>query len=77
MNRRQLFAALLSSLALGVATTARAADTEKNPINSLEQQRYKQNPVYIVFESYILDVIGHLPPDKSKTIQSMNLRKVF
>ena len=43
----------------------------------MQQQRYKQNPVYLFFESYILDTIGHLPPERARAIQSMNLQKVF
>ncbi|HEX7641375.1 MAG TPA: hypothetical protein VF472_04090 [Burkholderiaceae bacterium] len=46
-------------------------------MNTLTQQRYKENPVYLFFENYILDVVGQLPPEKSKAIQAMNLQKVF
>lgn len=46
-------------------------------MSQLEQPRYKQNPVYIFFENYILDVVGHLPRERAERIQSMNLQKVF
>jgi hypothetical protein len=70
--------ALCLSLLVGVPTRAGAPEPQKSTKSfPLEQPRYKQNPVYILFESYILDVIGHLPEDRSRKLQSMNLQKVF
>ena len=43
----------------------------------LDHPRYKANPIYLIFECYIEDAIGHLPEIKSKTLQEMNLQKVF
>ena len=53
------------------------AISQNQGMNVLAQPRYRENPVYIFFENYILDVIGYLPPEKSKAIQAMNLQKVF
>jgi hypothetical protein len=39
--------------------------------------RYKDKPIYLLFEHYIMDVVGQLPPEKSASIQAMNLQKVF
>ncbi|PSV97486.1 hypothetical protein [Photobacterium lipolyticum] len=39
--------------------------------------RYAENPIYLIFEAYIQDVIGYLPEEKAQSIQSMNLQKVF
>jgi len=43
----------------------------------LQNSRYKDTPVYLFFEKYILDVIGHLPPEKVDILQSMNLQHIF
>lgn len=42
-----------------------------------ENPRYGENPIYLFFEAYIQDVIGHLPREKSDSIQNMNIQKVF
>lgn len=42
-----------------------------------EHPRYGENPVYLFFESYILDVIGYLPEERSESIQKLNLQKTF
>lgn len=42
-----------------------------------EHPRYGENPIYIFFEGYIQDVIGHLSQEKSESFQSMNLQSVF
>lgn len=42
-----------------------------------DNPRYKANPIYLFFEAYILDVIGKLPPEKSASIQAMNLQQTF
>jgi len=46
-------------------------------VSALEHPRYKQNPIYLFFESFVLDTIGHLPDDRSRAIQAMNLQRVF
>ena len=51
-------------------------DIEMN-YTPLDHPRYKANPIYLIFECYIEDAIGHLPEIKSKTLQEMNLQKVF
>lgn len=42
-----------------------------------DHPRYGQNPIYLFFESYIQDVIGYLPKEKSEAIQKMDIQKVF
>ncbi|MDZ4401048.1 hypothetical protein [Prosthecobacter sp.] len=50
----------------------------KQPKKSVfDNPRYKENPIYLFFEDYILDVMGHLPSDKIDSIQAMNLQKIF
>jgi hypothetical protein len=46
-------------------------------MNLQDHPRYGQNPIYIFFESYIQDIIGYLPKEKSTSIQEMNIQKVF
>ena len=77
MNRRQSSVAITSYLALGATRRAAAAENEETRANPLEQPRYKQNPIYLFFESFVLDTIGYLPRERSTGIQSMNLQKVF
>ena len=51
---------------------------KKQPKPSVrENTRYKDNPIYLFFEDYILDVIGKLPTDMSASTQSMNLQQTF
>ena len=70
--------ALCLSLLTAVPVLAVAAESDATAMTSpLEIPRYKENPIYLFFESYILDVIGHLPRERSEGIQSMNLQKVF
>lgn len=66
-------AALIFALVVGTA----CAEQPDSKMSDLDQPRYKENPIYLFFESYIQDVIGLLPAEKSKTIQAMNLKKVF
>ena len=42
-----------------------------------DHPRYGENPIYLFFEAYIQDVIGYLPKEKSDSIQSMNIQKIF
>ncbi|HAL70831.1 MAG TPA: hypothetical protein DCP71_03570 [Verrucomicrobiales bacterium] len=67
-------AALILALATGIVY---AEPPTKAKMSALDQPRYKENPIYLFFESYIQDVIGLLPEEKSKGIQEMNLQKVF
>ncbi len=39
--------------------------------------RYKDQPILILFENYILDIIGHLPSDKKEGMNDLGLHKVF
>jgi hypothetical protein len=39
--------------------------------------RYKGQPILILFENYILDTIGHLPLDKKEGMNELGLHKVF
>lgn len=73
----RIVAALIVALTIFGAITSALADSPAKPMNVLDHPRYKENPVYLFFEHYILDVIGQLPPEKSKSIQAMNLQKVF
>lgn len=45
--------------------------------SALDNPRYKANPIYLFFESYILDVLGKLSPEKSSSIQAMDLQRTF
>jgi hypothetical protein len=39
--------------------------------------RYKENPIYIFFENYILYILNFLPEEKYTDIQEMDLQKTF
>jgi len=43
----------------------------------LQDPRYKDTPVYLFFEKYILNVIGCLHTDKQDILQNINLQEVF
>jgi len=43
----------------------------------LQDPRYKDTPVYLFFEKYILNVIGELPSDKQDILQNINLQEIF
>jgi len=43
----------------------------------LQDPRYKDTPVYLFFEKYIMDVIGELPDDKIEILKNINLQHVF
>ena len=47
------------------------------PTTILEHPRYAKEPINLLFEALILDVIGHLPDAKRQALQAMNLQKVF
>ena len=40
-------------------------DIDGESMNLQDHPRYGQNPIYIFFESYIQDIIGYLPKEKS------------
>jgi len=68
---------IITILLLALAISAGSAQDKAKKMSALDQPRYKENPIYLFFESYIQDVIGHLPEAKAKGIQEMNLQKVF
>lgn len=43
----------------------------------LLDSRYKDTPVYIFFENYVLDIIGALAPEKQDILQGLELQKIF
>ena len=70
--------ASLGNLAADSTTSSNTSPQNSLKIMSpLDHPRYKANPIYLIFECYIEDAIGHLPEIKSKTLQEMNLQKVF
>ena len=42
-----------------------------------EHPRYKDKPMNLLFEGFIEDVIGHLPPDKLRAMEQMDLPRRF
>ena len=63
----------LENLTVDVASSINTnpQDDEKN-MSPLDHPRYKANPIYLIFECYIEDTIGHLPEVKSKTLQAVS-----
>ena len=47
------------------------------PATISEHPRYAKQPINLLFEAFVLDVIGHLLDAKRQTLQAMNLQKVF
>jgi len=43
----------------------------------LQDPRYKEAPVYLFFEKYIMDVIGELAIEKEEILQNIDLQNVF
>ncbi len=43
----------------------------------LQDPRYKDTPVYLFFENYVLNVTGALPADKQDILQNINLQEIF
>jgi len=43
----------------------------------LQDPRYRDTPVYLFFEKYIMDIIGELPEDKDEVLESIDLQHVF
>lgn len=61
-----------------VSVKSRPKPSTKEKSNTLnDHPRYGENPIYLFFEDYILDVMGELPPEKSEKYQEMNLQSVF
>ena len=46
-------------------------------MNVLEKPRYKEAPIKLFFENYILHVLRLLPEDVSEQIQSLNLKDML
>jgi hypothetical protein len=46
-------------------------------MNVLDQPRYKEAPIKLFFENYILFTLRLLPEEISDNIQKLNLKKVF
>ena len=47
------------------------------PATVSEHPRYAKQPINLLFEAFVLGVIGHLPDEKRQTLQAMNLQRVF
>ena len=47
------------------------------PATISKHPRYANQPINLLFEAFVLDVIGQLPAAKRQTLQAMNLQKVF
>ncbi|MEM7084210.1 MAG: hypothetical protein AAF465_15885 [Pseudomonadota bacterium] len=43
----------------------------------LDEPRYKESPIYLFFEDFILDSIGELDTQQSKKNQALHLYRVF
>lgn len=43
----------------------------------LQHPRYKDRPMCLFFEKYVLDTIGELPDDKAALIQGLGLEEIF
>ena len=65
---------LAADCALSINTNPQDYEKIMSP---LDHPRYKANPIYLIFECYIEETIGHLPEVKSQTLKEMNLQKVF
>jgi hypothetical protein len=42
-----------------------------------DHPRYKNNPMNLLFEAFIRDTIGHLPAEKARAVEQMNLPSRF
>lgn len=69
--------ALVNLAADGATSVNTNPNDDVKNMSSLDHPRYKENPIYLIFECYIEDTIGHLPEEKSQTLKEMNLQKVF
>ncbi len=43
----------------------------------MDNPRYKENPMKVFFENFVLDTIDKLPKDKIEQLNSLDLAKVF
>ena len=50
---------------------------KEKPGAIFEDPRYKEKPVLLLFEIFVLDVIGRLSPEKRQGIQELNVQKIF
>lgn len=51
--------------------------TSRKKKTILDNPRYGKKPVLLLFEIYVLDVIGHLSDEKRKGIQSLDIKALF
>lgn len=42
-----------------------------------QHPRYSANPAFLLFENYILDVLGYLPPAKAQQMQNLHLQNIL
>jgi len=49
----------------------------KKKASIFDDPRYRENPVYLFFEDFVLDVIGKLPPEKQQRMEGMDLKRIF
>ncbi len=43
----------------------------------LDDSRYRENPIYLFLELYVVSVLGRLPEEESDWVDSLNLSDVF
>ena len=43
----------------------------------LDDPRYRENPIYLFLELYVVSVLGRLPEEESDWVDSLNLHEVF
>jgi hypothetical protein len=48
-----------------------------NSADLIENPRYREKPVLLLFEIFILDVIGRLSAEKRKSVQELDIKKIF
>ena len=72
---RRILCTLALLATLSVAPLAQAQ--ERSPAGLLDLPRYKESPINLLVEAYVLDVIGHLPAERASSLQAMNLQRTF
>ncbi len=50
---------------------------KEKPKTILDEPRYKDKPVLLLFEIFVLDTIGRLSAEKRKGIQELHIKKLF
>ncbi len=43
----------------------------------LDEARYRENPIYLFLELYIVSVLGRLPKEESDWVKNLNLSEIF